>query len=113
MPANYERIILIVAGLIALRFAVQWILNRRRAVGAASAASPLLGFVLAPLLTGGPMFIALSVLFGGLEKGGTPAFLMGLGGGLGLAFGLVGLFAIVMRQQREIDALREQIGSAS
>lgn len=113
MPDNIWSIVLIFAGLIALRFVVQWVLSRRPNVGAASSASPALGFILAPLLTGGPMFIALAGLFGGLEKGGTLVFFMGLGGGLATAFGLVGLFTIVMRQQREIDTLREQIGGGS
>lgn len=71
----------------------------------------ILPFFVPPLITGGPMFIAIPAALYALKEPAAPAQFayFAFGGGAGLGIGLALMFAILMRLTREIDSLRATI----
>lgn len=106
------RVIIIVVGLLALRVVVQRALQRRGG-GLGPGLSSGLRFLLPPMLTGGPMFLAVACAAGALKSPDTPPFLffMALGGGVALGIGLMLLLALFLQQQRAIEALQAQLSA--
>ena len=107
---NLVRIAAIIAGLIALRFALQAVLRRRGGGGLEK-----LRFLLPPLITGGPMFVALPTALIIARDPEAPAFFFffTLGGGLALMFGLMMMFMMIVQQQDTINQLKAQLESES
>lgn len=99
-----SKILAILAGLIAIRVVVQAAMRGRRTSGFLKS---LLPFVVPPLVTGGPMLIAIPACMYALREPSVPgAFvLMAFGGAAALALGLGAMFALLMIQQREIARL--------
>ena len=75
----------------------------------------VLPFCVPPLITGGPMFVALTTAMCVLNDPDVPSkfALFAFAGGAGLGIGLVIVFGIVMRQGREIARLRGLIEARS
>ena len=94
----------------ALGFLLVVALRRRRGACAAnpgddrSVARRILPFFLPLLITGGPGFIALPAAFAA-HSVSSAMYYFALAGGVGLAIGLVMMFSMVMRQEREITRL--------
>ncbi|HJP30655.1 MAG TPA: hypothetical protein QGF95_08880 [Candidatus Latescibacteria bacterium] len=68
----------------------------------------LLPFFVPPLITGGPMAIAIPASLYALKESSVTAnlALVAFAGAVSLSVGLAVMFVIVMRQEREIDRLR-------
>ena len=110
--AQVVKIAAILAALIALRFFVQAVARRP---GSGRFLQGILPFALPPLITGCPMFIAIPAAAYAISDPTVTPYLavMAFAGGVGLAFGLVALYGLVMRQQRELARLEEMITGAS
>ncbi|MBT4100682.1 MAG: hypothetical protein HOM68_29625 [Gemmatimonadetes bacterium] len=104
-PINILKVVGIMAALIAFRMVVQ-ILLRKSGAGFGWL-KDVLPFILPPLLTGGPMFLAFPVFFLAVKSESIPSFvaIMSLAGGLGLMFGLMAIVSMLMKQQRRIQEL--------
>ncbi len=72
-----------------------------------------LPLIIPPLITGGPMLLAIPASMYALKDPGVSAYLalMAFAGGAGLVIGLVLIFVILLRQGREIVHLRELLDS--
>jgi len=103
---NVVKIVGILAALIALRFAVQAVIRREGSMRSLRAIMP---FAVPPLITGGPGFLGVAALVCVASDPSLPPQLglMGMLGGVGLALGLVAMFSMLMRQQRELARLGE------
>ncbi|MFC1526104.1 hypothetical protein ACFL6X_04750 [Candidatus Latescibacterota bacterium] len=109
---NIGKLLAIFAALIALRFFIQAVTKGR---GCEQPGASRLSFVVAPLITGGPMFIAIPASMYALKEPSAPSFfaLAAWGGALGLAIGLVIMFRTLMRQQQDILTLQELLADQS
>jgi hypothetical protein len=104
-PINILKVVGIMAALFAFRMVVQILL--RRSGARYGWLKNILPFMLPPLLTGGPMFLAFPVFFLAVKSESIPSFvaIMSLAGGLGLMFGLLAMMAMLMKQQRRLQEL--------
>ncbi len=105
------KVVGIAAALILVRFVIQALLHRHllhKHHGKFEWFSKnLLPFCIPPLITGGPMFIAMAASLFAIQTESVPVLFvfMAFGGGLGLMFGLMAIFSLVMQQQRKIQHL--------
>ncbi len=106
---NIAKIAAMVVVLILLRVGVQALMKSGPTPGRLTRALP---FLLPPLITGGPMFLALPIAAAVMNDPTVPPVFVFLafGGAVLLGFGLAGLFVLVSRQQRQIDELRTMLG---
>jgi hypothetical protein len=104
-PINILKVVGIMAALLAFRIVIQILL--RRSGASYGWLKNVLPFMLPPLLTGGPMFLAFPVFFMAVKSEYSPTFvaIMSLAGGLGLMFGLLAMMAMLMKQQRRLQEL--------
>ena len=104
-PINILKVVGIMAALLAFRIVIQILL--RRSGASYGWLKNVLPFMLPPLLTGGPMFLAFPVFFLAVKSESIPSFvaIMSLAGGLGLMFGLLAMMAMLMKQQRRLQEL--------
>ena len=95
------------------------LLSRRRKQGdkqtgdGKSARWSLLAFFIPPLITGGPLFIAIPASMYALKNPDVSAYLglMAFAGGVGLSIGVGLMFLLLLRQGREIVHLRGLVES--
>ena len=106
------KIVVIACALIALRIVIQALIKHG---GGGNFLERVPLFAMPPLLTGGPMFIALPAGLYAVQSESVPNafFLMALGGGLGLTFGLLVMFTMLIAQRRQIERLQELISGES
>lgn len=102
---NIVKIAAILVALIVVRVGVQALLRSRSGPGGRF--GDVVPFVLPPMITGGPMFLAIPVAAVLLRDPEVPSFLVYLvfGGAVLLGMGLAGLLYLLMRQRRQIDEL--------
>lgn len=105
-----SKIVGIMAALIIVRLIIRAALKESVVQKLSGAISPIL---LSPMITGGPMFIAMPVFAYAVKNPEIPSFLvlMPLIGGLGLSWGLVIMLAKLQRQKERIDRLERLIPS--
>lgn len=98
------KVVVIIAALIALRWGVQIIMRKPISLKTAGSA---LSFMLPPLITGGPMFIAIPASLYAIKSPDVPLFivLMSYVGGLCLSIGLVAILTMLQRQKEAIHRL--------
>ena len=102
------RVLAILAALIAFRFIIQAVMNnpkRRKLMGA------VVPFLIPPLITGGPMFIAIAASMYPVHSPDVSPFFAyaAFGGGAATAIGLAGLAVMQGQQGREIQRLESLI----
>ena len=108
---NIVKIAAILAAVILVRIGVQMLLRRQ---DASRGLTRILPFILPPMITGGPMFLALPVAVAVMgDSSVSPLFVyLAFGGAVLLGLGLAGLLVLLSQQQRQIDELRLMIAPA-
>lgn len=104
------KIVAIIAVSITVKFIIQAALKKSKVRKLFGAISP---FLLPPMITGGPMFIAIPAFAYAVKSPDIPPFLviMPLVGGLALSFGLVAMLIMLQRQRERIERLERLIPS--
>lgn len=105
---NVGKVVGILIALIAFRFIVQAVMKKSNV---RKLAGSILPFLLPPLITGGPMFIAIPAILYPMENSNVSSYLavMAFAGGAGLSIGLGAIFIIVQRQGEEISRLEKLV----
>jgi len=99
------KVVGIIVALIAVRFIIKTVLKNPKIP---KPARGTLTFLLPPLITGGPMFIAIPASLYAMESPEISSYaFMALAGGAGLSIGLAAMFVILQRRDT-----RQRIGPA-
>jgi len=107
---NVAKVLAVLAALLTLRVFAQ---RMQRRSGEPGHTRDFLAFALPPLITGGPAFIAMPASLYALreESVASGMAILAWAGGAMLAVGLVMMYMLLMRQQREIADLRDRLAS--
>ncbi len=108
---NVAKVAGILIALVGLRFLVIRHSGQNSKVN--GALKTVLRFLLPPLITAAPMFIAISAAVYPMKTPSLPPFFVyaAFGGGVGLSIGLAAMFIMVVKQGEKVDRLEQLIAT--